>query len=353
MKQDKKFNFLRLCRLGIFISGVALTATFFISASFTYFYPPLPSEKEPILFYSNQLGHSLKTVTIKALEGAKKTLVLHSFSLTDKTIVGLLSKKAKQLSYHSIKTDLRPAPSFYTHFQTILDWQRLPCSGLAHEKILLIDDAFCYLGTANMTTESLTMHDNVILGFYSEPLVHFLKNYTSKDHPKKFKTSARESFSFLNQTLFLWMLPSKQSLALDDLLDEINQSKHSVSVSMFTLTHPKILSSLVEAKKRGVCVKIYLDQSSAKGASSKAAAYLLDHGIEIFISSGIQLLHHKMALIDESVFILGSANWTQSAFSKNRDFFLILKPLNVSQRLDVKKIFKHISKHAKKPKLHS
>lgn len=343
--QVKKFSISKAIRFGICFFGVAILATFFFTHSLSYFWPLLPRQDKPVILYSNQLSHSLKTVTLKAIESAQSSLLLHSFSLTDKTLLGLLIQKRKELSFFSIKTDLKPAPSFFPQLGPDLNWSRLPCSGLMHEKILVIDKKLCFLGTANMTTESLTMHDNVLIGIQSEKLAEFLHRFFEK---KILKTEKSETFYINHQKLDLWMLPCKKEAALHDLIQKLSQSKKSIYVSMFTLTHNDVLQSLISAKNRGVSVNIFVDKSSSQGASKKAVEYLLSQGVKVYTSIGLQLLHHKMALIDDTILILGSANWTKSAFTKNKDFFLYLEPLTAEQRGSIKKIFQHIKKHAKR-----
>jgi phosphatidylserine/phosphatidylglycerophosphate/cardiolipin synthase-like enzyme len=49
-----------------------------------------------------------------------------------------------------------------------------------------------------------------------------------------------------------------------------------------------------------------------------------------------------MAWIDHNKLIMGSANWTNAAFSRNEDNFFILEPLNKEQNKMLKKVFKQI-----------
>lgn len=351
--QVKKFNFILRLKRGALICGVAILATFFFIHLKVYFFPPLPSQIEPLLLYSNQLSHSLKAVTIQAIEKSKRQLILHSFSLTDPSVIGLLLQKKTTLKLLEIKTDLKPIPQFYSMLEKELSWKRQPSLGLMHEKILLIDEDICFLGTANMTTESLTMHDNIMVGFKDEKLSKFFQDYALSNYPKNHKHLQSHLFDINRQNLKVWLLPCRGNKATQDLIEEIEKSKKSLLISMFTLTHPQILQAIASAKDRGVRVKIYLDKSSFEGASKKAALWLISQGVEVHTSIGLQLLHHKMALIDDTTLILGSANWTLSAFKKNRDFYFVLNPLTPLQSHQLKKIFQHISKHAKKAKFES
>ena len=74
-------------------------------------------------------------------------------------------------------------------------------------------------------------------------------------------------------------------------------------------------------------IELYLDRYTAKGASSTALKQLKEAGVSTYLSQGLPLFHHKWAVIDSKMLVLGSANWTQAAFKKNTDFVCFLYPI--------------------------
>ncbi|MGH2611481.1 MAG: phospholipase D-like domain-containing protein, partial [Rhabdochlamydiaceae bacterium] len=87
---------------------------------------------------------------------------------------------------------------------------------------------------------------------------------------------------------------------------------------------------------------------TAYGASKKAVQKLSSAGIEIFLSSGLPLLHHKWAYIDHKELILGSTNWTEAAFRKNEDVLLFLKPLSKPVQSQIESIISAIQMESNK-----
>ncbi len=327
---------------------VVILTTFFISGIHSIFFIELPSPKKPIIFYSNQTKSYLKSVFLEALKDCQHSLIIHTFALTDLQILKRLNSLAKDGIYLKILSDKRNLPLFYSDFKNTLNWRGIKTSGLMHQKVLLVDETLSFLGTANMTYESMKMHDNVVIGVFSEQLNCYLKDYTDKIPLKREKKNTQPKLFYIsNQTLELWMLPFKGTKPLERLLELIEQAASSIDISIFTLTHPKILSSLKNASERGVRVCVFLDKTSSQGASSKALQYLKNFSIDVKISQGIQLLHHKMMMIDGKYFILGSANWTKSAFEKNHDFFLVLWPLSQHEKKQIQSIFRAIKKESK------
>ncbi len=327
---------------------VVFLTTFFIFGIFSTVVIEQPSKTQSVIIYSNQTRSNLKNVFLKALSKAKKSVMIHTFALTDPQILRQLLSNQKQGLQIEVLSDFRNLPIHYPLFKNTLEWQAIKTAGLFHQKILLVDDATCYLGTANMTYESLKMHDNLVIGFYSPPLNEYLRKHTQKIPCKKDKkTTSKQLFDLDNQHLELWMLPFKGSQPLDRLIELIDQACESIHISMFTLTHPKILEALKNAHKKGVQLHIFVDKTSALGASAKAIENLKNASIDVKISQGLQLLHHKMMLIDTQCLVVGSANWTKSAFEKNHDFFLVLSPLLLPQKKQLLAIFSSIEQEAK------
>ncbi len=259
---------------------------------------------------------------------------MHMYGITDPDVISVLRKKASEGIPISIEYDKKA--SSLKLLKTLPPTVQLhPSSlkGLMHRKILIIDEATLLLGSANLTTASLMHHDNLVVGIYSPPLAAFLH------HP----TAPFFSFTVNELQGEIWLLPDKKLKALSKLISTVHAAKKTIKIAMFTLTHPEIADALIAAKQRGVHVEVAIDYYTAKGASEKCIAQLETAGIEILLSQGKELLHHKWALFDDHLLIMGSANWTKAAFQKNDDFLIFFSRLNDSQINFLKKIWKNIS----------
>jgi phosphatidylserine/phosphatidylglycerophosphate/cardiolipin synthase-like enzyme len=278
---------------------------------------PLPSEKHPLHFYSNQTRDNIHRLFSHALTGAKKSIYVSVYGISDPTLLRLFAK-----SPVNIRIEYDPSASLplKERLPNTIDIQPIKGKGLMHRKIVVIDDALVFLGSANFTTTSLKHHANLVIGFHHPPLARYLQ------HP--FSNAFSFTVGSLNASLFLLPDPSQQSLTT--LLRHLESAQHSIQIAMFTLTHAQIADALIAAKARGVAVEVAIDYYTARGASKKTLKRLLDAGISLHLSQGKELLHHKWGLIDSTTLITGSANWTKAAFTKNRDFLLVLSPLSPS-----------------------
>ncbi len=333
MLPDKKYNFYKRIAPIAKIGAILSLVFFFIYASYQVTHPILPSEKNPVLFYSNQTGDDLKRIVLKAIESAKKSLFLQIYGCTDTAVINSLQKAITRGTVVRIFYD----PSGSGPLQKKIS-QATPLirSGLMHKKILILDEETVLIGTANFTPTSLCMHDNVILGLHSKELAHDLQ-HSLKNHLH---------YTIGGQKIDLWHLPDFKQECLNNTLHLISLAKETIHIALFTFTHPKILEALFLAKKRGVNIFVALDYYTARGASRKTAELLQEYHIPLYINKGGKLLHHKWCLIDKSTLLLGSANWTKSAFTINEDCLLVIHTLTDFQKKYFWKIWKNIESHS-------
>ncbi len=255
------------------------------------------------------------------------------YGITDPEVVKVLCKKAALSIPIAIEYDKKASSAkLLKTLPKTVQLQAIKSKGLMHRKILIIDEATLFLGSANLTTASLRHHDNLVVGLYCPSLAAYLR------HP----LSQSFSFSAGETQGELWLLPDRELKALERLIACLQSAKSSIQIAMFTLTHPTIADALIEAKSRGVKVEVAIDYYTAKGASGKCIERLAQAGIAILLSRGQELLHHKWAFIDGQSLVMGSANWTQAAFKKNEDFLLFFPKLQQNDIKFLKKLWENI-----------
>lgn len=285
---------------------------------------PLPCLNEPIIFYSDHLGHNLQKVILDFLSHATQRVCLASYGFTDAKI----AKKLSSLAQEGIEVDLfLDAKNIRQKDLKLLDPKirihKIRCRGLMHRKWITIDDKWTLLGTANLTRASLLMHHNFMVGVLSPEMTAAFKD--------PLLDAQKLSFKIGQQNLELYLLPDKKKLCLSKICSIFENSPKDVKVALFTFTHSELKESILRSAKLGAKVAIYIDSQSGQGASCKTAQSLLKGGIDPRMSFGLPLFHHKLAQIDQTL-VIGSANWTKAAFDKNLDDVLLIDPLTPAQQ---------------------
>lgn len=262
------------------------------------------------------------------------------FGLSDRAVLGALAQKIKENVSTTVYYDTGGSPKIYKylnggHIHPIKN------AGLMHQKIVILDKEMVFIGSANMTSASLRMHDNLVVGLISRKVARFLEEHEPYS-PGYLRTMVG------GQDIELWLLPDPRGHALTELRKKIRNANHSIRIALFTFTHPGLIEEVIEAHNRGVAVSIVVDMHSGMGASAKTVEKLKKAGVPIFLSQGVQLLHHKFIYIDEQTLVTGSANWTKAAFYKNSDCILALHHLTGEQKRFMSRLWRQIETGTKR-----
>jgi cardiolipin synthase A/B len=317
----------RLIKLFRWLVWVAVATTFYYLTEAQEFEEIQPG-KVPVL-YSNVCQDDLEKLFLEAMRGANQSILLIIYSLSDTKLIRALNSQAEKGIAVKVIHDVTTPAFGFQKLASCVDVQGVKMSGLMHQKILVVDQEKVWIGSANMTTESLKLHDNLVIGLINHQLAAAI------DQQKSFSL-----FSSGGQSVEYWSLPQKGREGLKRLVELIDGAQKSVRVAMFTWTHAELTEAVIRAHQRKVKVEIILDQGQANGVCHQTLHTLLAGGVDIRLSSGLGLLHHKFAWIDEQFLMNGSANWTTAAFTRNRDCFLILHNLTEEQNEKLRLLWK-------------
>lgn len=308
-----------------------------------------PDVNTPIELYASQVNDNLGQTFSAAIGEAKNSVLLIVYSLTDEKIIECLNRQSQKGVNVKVICDAKASPYVVSKLRNV-DLTRRFGNGLMHQKILVVDREKVWLGSANMTPESLQMHPNLVAALHSSSLANKVHNKadTMKEEGVSSSTS-QEDFIIGGQKIEMWFLPDNNKQALQRLKTLIEGAKKTIRVAMFAWTRPDLAKSVVEASKRGVDVQVVVDQSLGKGTGSKVVKYLKDNQINVALSTGSPLLHHKFLYIDGEMLVHGSTNWTQRAFTENDDCFIVMHNLSEKQKEQMEAVWKVIKRDSCAP----
>ena len=110
----------------------------------------------------------------------------------------------------------------------------------------------------------------------------------------------------------------------ETLHQHLTQAEKSITIAMyFIILEPggkgpinELVNDLIDAKKRGVTVKVILEVTKLK-ANRLAYQKLKENNISVYFDTPKHLLHIKGVVIDDKYMFLGSANWSRAAIEDN------------------------------------
>lgn len=112
--------------------------------------------------------------------------------------------------------------------------------------------------------------------------------------------------------------------ATEAIVREIGQARSEIRVQAYSFTSAPIAEALLKAHKRGIEVEVILDKSQ-KTQKYSSSTFLTNARIPTFIDARHAIAHNKIIIIDQSVVITGSFNFTKAAEDKNAENLLIIR----------------------------
>ena len=112
--------------------------------------------------------------------------------------------------------------------------------------------------------------------------------------------------------------------ALEAILSELDGAQKSVHMQAFHLRSKPIIKALEKAVKRGLDVRVLVDAEDAERSNSRvrdAAA----QGIPVYSDGSHSTAHNKVVIVDGSIVITGSYNFTNKAETQNSENLLVIR----------------------------
>lgn len=110
----------------------------------------------------------------------------------------------------------------------------------------------------------------------------------------------------------------------------IDAATSEILVAAYSISEPRITAALIAAHRRGVDVQVIVDKTQCSPYYS-SSPYLLKNGVTLYTDKLHQLMHSKVMVIDQSITLTGSANYTVSGDHKNMENLVVIIDQTVAQ----------------------
>ncbi len=123
------------------------------------------------------------------------------------------------------------------------------------------------------------------------------------------------------------------------IIDLINSANESLLIEQMYI-YPSltdIVNAIINAKNRGVEVKVILDPRSSK--NNETAQLLINAGIDVALANTsyygsrhlFETMHNKGVIVDHKITLISSINWSPTSLRDNREVGIVINNENVSE----------------------
>ena len=299
-------------------------------------------------FY-HSFNPAMKQQLVSQLQSANHSILVMTFTLTDSAIINLLNQKATQGLKVTVVIDKKHIPhDLHPKIEVIT---RSIGEGHVHHKILVVDKEVVWIGSANLSSAAYTSSQtNLMSRHVDRDMAQLIHDEADSISGKK----ARKEHGPLaiikdDQIIYLCLLPHNgtppQNVEVEInerskqfLLEKINESKTSLRIAMMVWTYKELASAVINAHKRGVKVQVVTHSIDGMIPELKKA------GIEVIYPHHVSMMHNKFMIIDDSIFVNGSPNWSLASFTWSDESFLVFDPLTLDQLKVIDDLWEHIAK---------
>ena len=114
-----------------------------------------------------------------------------------------------------------------------------------------------------------------------------------------------------------------------ELLEKLRNADNTIVIAVYWFTNWELFNVLVNKLQEGISVKLIIHNDFINNRESGLPFQeFIDNGGEFYFSDGNNPMHNKFCIIDQSVLINGSYNWTYFAEEKNRENILVIEDEN-------------------------
>ena len=189
-------------------------------------------------------------------------------------------------------------------------------AGLQHAKFMIVDGLTLATGSNNWSSTGTSINEEstiVIRSVDGDPLLagfacHFEAIWATNHAAATGCSNAEVKFT-----------PGTAPIKM--LKDELSHAQKSIDVLMHHLAFDDLVKELAKAAERGVRVRVIVNATDRAEHAGPSWDRLIAAGGQIRYKQTnaelYQLMHHKLAIIDDRVVVNGSGNWSGSAFFKN------------------------------------
>ncbi|MEO0145758.1 MAG: phospholipase D-like domain-containing protein [candidate division WOR-3 bacterium] len=282
------------------------------------------------IYFTSQTKPELRLVEL--IHGAKREAHLAYYELDNPDVITALLSRNKEIEIKVI-TETNNSDSWGV--------SRLRDAGvpvktddrnpLMHNKFAVIDDSLVWTGSYNLTERGAKLnYDNVII-LFSPALARNYEAEFSEMWDGRFGAGSPRNTDccFRIDSVEIENYFAPEDGVRGHLISEISLARREIRFMVYSFTDKAMAEALIKKQGEGVAVEGILNRDQIKDENS-VWTKLSEAGVPVYFPKE-RTLHHKVMIIDSSVVITGSFNFTKSANTKNDENILIIRSPDIAR----------------------
>jgi phosphatidylserine/phosphatidylglycerophosphate/cardiolipin synthase-like enzyme len=199
-------------------------------------------------------------------------------------------------------------------------------SALMHNKFWIFDQQITWTGSTNISVNAVFKQNNNVLVIRSPEIAFIFEREFQEMWSGQFGPRAPSTLS--NQWAILDGTPiqvlfSAEDHAVSNLIALVNDAKVSVRFLAFSFTDYPLAQAMIDRAKAGVDVKGVYETFGSTSTGSELKTFWCA-GVPVRQDGNGSFLHDKIIIIDNSIVVTGSLNYSSNADDSNEENVVIV-----------------------------
>ncbi len=205
-------------------------------------------------------------------------------------------------------------------------------SAFMHNKFVIIDDRYVWMGSMNFTTNDVYCNNNNIVRFDAPALA---ANYSAEMDemyidrsfgPQSPENTPQEKLMLGDIAIENYFAPERELELINVIARTVVRANQEILFMAFSFTNEAIGEAMLGRADGGIPVRGIFEKTGAKGTGSY---YPVMRGaglanVEIQVDGNSRIMHHKVIIVDRRTVIFGSFNFSASANRSNDENIIIV-----------------------------
>jgi phosphatidylserine/phosphatidylglycerophosphate/cardiolipin synthase-like enzyme len=199
-------------------------------------------------------------------------------------------------------------------------------SALMHNKFWVFDKNITWTGSTNITVNGIYKQNNNVVVIYSTDIAYIYEReweelWTGQFGPRAPSTVSNQ-WAIIEGTS-IQILFSSEDHAVSSLIALINDAKFNIRFLAFSFTDYPLAQAMIDRAKAGVDAQGVFETFGSNSDRSELKTFWCA-GVPVRQDGNGSFLHDKVIIIDNSIVVTGSLNFSSSADEDNEENVVIL-----------------------------
>ena len=201
-----------------------------------------------------------------------------------------------------------------------------------HNKFYIFDNKIVITGSANLShTDMSGFNSNNIIVINSTNIAKIYKTEFEQMFDGNFHSAKIPTANNKANNMQIYFSPQDKTIS-NAVLPIIENAKDYIYIPIFVITENRVVEALINAKQRGVDVRLISDALNASSKYSKIRV-LRTNGVPVKIENYAGKMHSKTMIVDDKYSIIGSMNFSKSGETKNDENTIVLENAEIAKYL--------------------